>query len=554
MTSNASLHERVQVVHALTQKEYDLLVIGGGIYGACMAWEASLRGLNVALVEAADFGAKTSSNSQKIIHGGLRYLQHLDIARIRESVRERKVLLRIAPHLVRPMSCLMPTYRGLTQPKWMMWVAGVLYDLFSWDRNWGTKDPERRIPATRIVNRRECLALAPDIEDTGVTGGIIWQDGQMKNSERLTLAFIQSAMSRGARVLNYAKVVGINAQQGRVSGVEVEDVLSGRVFNIRAKTICNAAGPWLETLLGSAVSGYKEKIRFSKAVNLVTRSVNDVVALGLPSRTPQSTGRRLFFITPWRGLSIIGTEFSVHDESPDQCRVTQEEIEQFLVELNAAYPQAQLKYEDVLYVQSGLLPVTDPQLKREFGQVDRHYHIWEHAAEGYAGLISVVGVKYTTARDVAEKVLNQITGRKSKRSRRIPVYGGEIEDLDRFMQQAVAQEPAFPEAIIRRLVAEYGTSYSEVLARVDQEDALLSGTTDVLKAEVLYAVNCEMAHKLSDVIFRRLGIGTLGQPADETLVECAEIMAAALNWDDEKREQEIQEVTELFEQLRGVGV
>lgn len=541
-------------VERLAQEEFDCVIIGGGIYGACLAWEATLRGLSTALIEAEDFGGKTSANSQKIIHGGLRYLQHMDIARIRESVRERTVLLRIAPHLVRPMACLMPTYRGLTQPRWVMGAAGMVYDAFSWDRNQGIRDPQLRIPATRTVNAAECLRLAPDLETEGMTGGIVWQDGQMVNSERLTLAFVISAAAKGATVINYAKVTGLKAEGGKVSGITVEDRLTGRTLAVKARKVCNAAGPWIEELLESGLPNYRKTVRFSKAVNLVTRSLNDVVALGVPSRTPQSTGQRLFFITPWKGLSIVGTEFSAHDEAPDRCSVTREEIERFLHEINAAFPKAGLSMDDVHYVQCGLLPVTDPRLRREFGQVDRHYHLWDHAEQGFANAVTVVGVKYTTARDVAEKLMNQMTGQNSTVSRNAVLRGGDIERLEAFADASVARHPQLPEAAVVRLVSEYGSAYTDVLDEIKEDASLVAGTQDVLRAEVRHAVRREMAQSLTDVVFRRIGIATLTAPSPTTLEDIAAVMAPEFEWDEQERRKQVDAVLAQLAALKGETV
>ena len=240
-------------IAALDKKEYDLIVIGGGIFGICAVWDAALRGLSVALLERGDFSHATSANSFKLVHGGIRYLQHADIARVRESSRERSVLLRIAPHLVHPLPIIMPTYGNGMRGKETLRIGLLLYDILTFDRNRGIRDPKRRIPPGRIISRQECLEVFPHLEHQGLTGAAVFYDAQMYNPTRLALAFLKSAVEAGVDAANYVQVTEFIRDRNRVIGVKAEDTLTGNDLEIRGKVVVNAAGPWAYRLLNRSL-------------------------------------------------------------------------------------------------------------------------------------------------------------------------------------------------------------------------------------------------------------------------------------------------------------
>jgi glycerol-3-phosphate dehydrogenase len=528
---------------------YDLLIIGGGIYGACAAWDAALRGLSVALVEQGDFGGATSANSQKIIHGGLRYLQRLDVTRMRESIRERRTLLRIAPHLVHPMTCLMPTYGWGKRSRLAMRLAFAVNDLVSADRNAGVHDPAQRIPACRLVSREECLRLAPGLHEAGLTGGAVWHDGQVYNSERLTLAFIRSAADEGAAVANYVKVTGFIRAGDRVMGVTAQDALTDAVFEIRSRIVLNTSGPWVNQVLRplNGDAGLRP-VRLVKALNLVTRPLDLAVSLGLESRSPASRTPGLLFITPWRDRAVIGTAYRAYEGHPARCEVTEQEIAEFLAEVNAAYPAAGLTRADLLGAHVGLLPASSDGGRE---QVAQHFRIIDHRRHGIGGLLSVIGVKYTTARDVAEKTVDRVFDalgrpRPRQRSRTTPLVGGRIARLEPFLAETLRHRPAWvSEPVMRRLVYCYGAAYASVLKWAEEDPGLggrIIGSADVLRAEVVHAVHEEMAVRLGDVVFRRTDLGTCGRMDARALEECSAIMAEELGWSELERRREVERV------------
>ncbi len=546
---------------ALASTEFDLLVLGGGIYGACVAWDATLRGLSIALVDKADFGNATSANSMKIIHGGLRYLQHADFRRMRESTAERRTLMHIAPHLVHPLPVLLPTYgHGLQGPE-VFAVALFVNDLVSLDRN-RLRDPQKYIPRGRVLSRRSCLQHLPELDPQGLTGGALFHDAQVYHSERLLLAFLQSAAQAGAVLANYVEATGFERDGDRVRGVRARDVLGGETFEIRAQTVVNACGPWVpqvHRLLGRPEVAAPQ--RYAKAMNIITRPLFDHYAVGLPSRTGYrdadavvKKGNRLLFVTPWRGHSIIGTLQAACREAAGDVNITEQDIQGFLDEVNAAYPPARLRRDEVTFVHGGHLPLTHIDARTGDVQLAKHEQIEDHRRDGIHGLMSVTGVKYTTARRVAERVVDGVFAMQglspvASRSATTPLYGGQIEQFDTFVQTETAKRAHHLDARrMRRLIMNYGTAYPRVLKYLDTCPAATPPPSPsdarVLRAEVRYAVREEMAQRLGDVVFRRTELGTAGGPGDDVLRLCADVMQTELGWSATRVEQECQLVHE----------
>jgi glycerol-3-phosphate dehydrogenase len=531
---------------SLAENTYDIAIVGGGIYGACLAWEASLRGLSVALVEKADFGSATSANSLKIIHGGLRYLQNADFKRMRESIHERTTLMRIAPHLVHPLPIALPTYGHGVKGREALGVAMKINDLISSDRN-RLQDTQKHIPNGRLISPQECREIIKDIPEAGLTGAAIFYDAQVYNSERLTLSFIRSAGELGVNVANYTEVVGFLQTGNRIEGIRVEDLLTGDRFEIRAKMVVNTCGAWINNVLDLVKSQPQTKTLFAKAMNLVVKPLFADYAVGISDRaaTPKQ-GNRFLFIAPWRGKSIIGTYYAPYDGNPEDFRITESDIENFLHQIDRTYPSANLTREDVSFVHGGLLPRTSIDPNTGEPHLAKHYQIQDYSK--VSGLISVVGVKYTTARDVAQKTIDrifQLWGQKapSSTSSVTPIYGGEIDRFETFLQNAISNHPAISPNVMRRLVYNYGSAYPDVLQYLDRCDL---DDSAILKAEVMHAVEREMAQKLSDVVLRRTELGTAGYPGYETLKFCASTMGSALGWSQSKVGRELQEVNDVY--------
>ena len=546
-----------------TEKEYDLAVIGGGIYGISVARDAALRGFTVALVDQGDFGNATSSNLHKIIHGGLRYLQHGDVKRMRESIRERSILMRIAPHLIDPLPFLIPLYRDVRPGKFVTAAALKLNDLIGFDRN-RRIDPDKLIPAGRIISRDHCRQLCPLLDQAGLTGGALFYDAQVHNADRLNLSLLLSATKAGADAANYAEVTGFLRDGKRVKGIKVKDTLSGTVCDVRARLVVNCAGPWMDRLLQLLQIRSSENVRWCKAVVLVTRRLVENIAVGVRSRFHYddrdalfNKGYRFFFVTPWRDKSLIGTFQSPYGENPEDIKVSERELRRYIQEINAAFPEAGIKRRDLFFVYRGLLPVSNESLNNGGINLIKHFAITDHAeASGVEGLVSVLGVKYSTARDVAEKVVD-LAGRKlgqsstSCRTASTPIAGGEMDFFQAFKTRQLEPTGTVSPDIFEHLIRTYGSEYSRIIEYCHNDRELSARVTTgspVIRAEVLHGVRHEMAQTLADVVFRRTELGTAGYPGDACLKSCAGIMAAELRWDQEQTWREIEEVKKAFEE------
>ena len=294
-------------VESLGSCEFDLIVVGGGIFGACAAWDAVLRGWSVALIEQSDFGSGASANSFKMVHGGIRYLQHADLVRLRESSFERSAFLRVAPHLVQPLPIAIPTYGHGRKGRVFLGAGMTVYDALTFDRNRGIGDPNRRIPRSRFMDRNEVLDLYPGLPSDGLTGAAIFCDGQMYNPPRLVLAFVQSAADAGAVVANYVEAIGLMRKDDRIVGVVARDHFDGSEIEIRARVTLNAAGPWAEALLGRCSQPVvAETGTYSRdACFIVPRRFDHPYALAVSGQTSDpdavlSREARHLFAVPWR--------------------------------------------------------------------------------------------------------------------------------------------------------------------------------------------------------------------------------------------------------------
>ena len=316
---------------ALAEKEYDLVVVGGGIFGICVAWDAALRGLSVALLERGDFGQAATANCFKMVHGGIRYLQHADLLRVREASRERNVLLRIAPHLVHPLPFVLPTYGHGLKGKEILNAALKTYDFVTWDRNRGIIDFGQRIPAGSMLSRNECLDLFPALRSPDLTGAVLFYEAQMYSPARLALSYLRSAIDAGADGANYLEAIDFLRTGNRILGVRARDALTGSELDVRGKVTINAAGPWAGPLL-KAVLGLRLNPRptFSRdAFFLVRGRISGEYALGLPSKSKDrdailSRGSRHLFLVPWRNYTLLGVWHEVHRGSPDRVGLTAE--------------------------------------------------------------------------------------------------------------------------------------------------------------------------------------------------------------------------------------
>jgi len=523
-------------------RDFNLVIVGGGITGCAVAYEAASRGLTVCLLEKGDFGGATSAATSKEIHGGLRYLKNREFKLVRESLRERRILANIAPNLVHPLAHLMPLYGISSWERAAMHGALTLYDLLSYDRAkaW---DPVKRIPAHRMLSASEALSLEPGIRPQGLSCAAVYYDCQSLMPERLTLAFLQSALKHGARAANYAKVEGLLGQKnGRVVGVQARDLLSGRELEVRGGLVINCAGPWADLVLQKAGLEAAHELRRSEGIHVVTRPL--VRSHGV-TRVYREGGH--FFVLPWRGHSLIGTTDQDYAGDPDHYQVRAESILALLEKVNEGFGFGDLELDDVLYAYGGLRPLVEDQTKGTY-QTSRRYEVTDHGASGLEGLITVEGGKYTTSRGLAEQVAGLIAGKLGKEispciSSREFLAGCRAPDLSAFLSSAPERLAGADPATALTLSHLYGQE-AESVWELSQDDPQLARPLNPdgeILAQVVYAARREMARTLCDILLRRTGLGSLGHPGQEVLSAVARVAARELGWDQDRQEEEIRQ-------------
>lgn len=514
----------------LTHRRFDVLIIGGGIHGLATAYDAARRGLATALIERGDFGSGSSFNHAKTVHGGLRSLQTGDVAKARFSMHERRAMARIAPNYVTPLRFMMATTRKLTRSRVALSVGFAVDALVGHDRNEGVA-PWLHLPAGCVVPWAAYHEAFAANATPGATGGATWWDYHMPVSDRLTLAFAQAAAQYGAVIANYVEAVSPIRAGRAVTGVAARDRVTGSDLAIDARLVINAAGAhavrW-QTEFGGRLS-----TPLLKATNVVTRRPAAPVGLGAPT-----SGGRLLLIMPWQGRALIGTSHSEGPVDAADTAVSPAELGAFLDEINSAFPALLLTPDDVTLVHRGVVP-GERHRNGVFGLM-AHHRIIDHARHGVDGAVSVLGVKYTTARGVAQAVVDlacRKLGRQAIACRTgvdlLPgAFAGEAaEEVDRARRHT---EGLIDPDAMARIVATYGTAWRDIaeMCRADSSlaEPLMPGSP-VLRASVVRAVRWEMARTLVDVVVRRTGLGVAGHPGHDAANACAWLMAGELGWD-----------------------
>lgn len=538
----------------LVDGEYDVLVIGAGAFGAAAARDAALRGLRTALVERGDFGGATSAECFKMVHGGIRYLQHGDLARLRASCHERSALLRIAPHLVRPLPIAIPTYGSGRRGRALLGAGACLYDLLTADRNRGIADPRQKIRRSRILGRQALLTLFPHLRSPDLSGAVVFEDGQMHNPARLVLSFVQAAVAAGATACNHLEAQGFLWDGPRVSGVKVRDRLGGDIFDIRARLTLNATGPWAD-YLHAEPEHFRSTRRgkFSRdAYFIVDRpspSGHGVAIQGRSRDKDAILGRstRHLFVAPWQDKTLVGVWHRLFPDSPDTARVEPAEVHGWIEELNSIHPALDLSASEVTFANCGLVPFGDTATSNElsFGKESR---ITDHRrADGTQGLVSLVGIRFTTARADAARALDLLLQQHphpppAPATDHLPLPGGNIEDFAAFEAHAQSHRPTMlSPATLTGLLRNHGSRYLEVIGTLqeDEENASLVPGTNTTLAEIGFAMEHEMAVRLEDVVLRRTDIAGGAHPGSDAIELVAATMARRLDWSRQRMEEEL---------------
>jgi glycerol-3-phosphate dehydrogenase len=522
----------------LTAATHDVLVIGGGIYGLAIAYEAASRGLKTAVVEAGDLGSGSSFNHQKTVHGGLRSLQSGSLRAARQSILERRALARIAPWLLRSMPFIVGTHRSVLRSRLALRAAFKLERWLARDANDGV-EPELHLPPPRLLSKAAATRFFPGIRQDKLTGAAQWYDYQMVEADRLTLAFAAAADRAGADVCNYTEALTAIRSGANISGMNVRDVLTGTELPVNARLVVNAAGASAGTIMKAL--GVGRTLPLLKAMNLVTtKPASDIALVGA------SPSGRALTLVPWRGRALVGTAQSSTLVQPGDNAVSAAEVEAFIRDVNHAFPALRLTAADVTLVHRGVVPAADgtkgsPELRPAPA-------IYDHASEGAPGAFTVVGVKYTTARRVAERTVDQAGRRLGKRiapSRTATTVlpGAGIADHEALaIETAREVDLELPIAGIRHLIARYAERTADIIRLMHQRPELrepLTPTSPTVGAEIVHAIHHEMAVRLSDIIVRRTGVGASDRPDDATIRACAAIAGRELGWDEGRTAEEI---------------
>ena len=518
---------------------FDLIVIGAGINGAGIARDAALRGLRVLVLDKGDIAGGTTSWSTRLIHGGLRYLEHGEIGLVRESLRERERLLRIAPHLVRPLPLLLPIYRGDQRGRWLIRAGMVAYDVLSRGRS---------LPGHRMLDAAAALARAPGLAEPGLLGAALYHDAQVEYAERLALENVLDARTHGAEVRTYHQVSDILRQDGRVTGVVGNDVLTGEPFRYAAPVVVNVAGPWVDEVLSSGNPGQPSRlIGGSKGSHIVVDPFPGAPRDALYAEARQDG--RPFFIIPWNDLYLIGTTDTRYDGDLDRVKAEEWEIDLLLAETNRVIPTAKLMRESVRYSYAGVRPLPNT-LDESEGEITRRHIMHDHELEatgGARGLISIVGGKLTTYRELAEQCVDLVVGKLGRtavrsRTAEIPLPGGRTDLPWDDFAASFARDSGLPRQTVEHLLRVYGARAPEVLASASTPELreVFDPFTGAIAAEVPWAYQEEGARTLADVIARRTMVGLGPDAGIGADVAAAKIARATLGWDTAKLEAEVE--------------
>jgi glycerol-3-phosphate dehydrogenase len=511
----------------LSSQPADLLVIGGGINGAGIARDAAMRGLRTVMVEQNDLGSGTSSRSSRLIHGGLRYLEEGEFGLVLEANRERRTLLRIAPHLVWPLPFVFPIHRGDRITRWRLAAGMLLYDLLALFRN---------VRTHRMLGKRRMLEAEPMLRDRGLLGGARYYDAQCDDA-RLVIATARSAIHHGALVANYIAVRALERTAGRVVGAQLEDRLTGERGVVRASVVVNATGPWADRVRRLEDAGAAPLLQPTKGVHIVVDRArldhHDAIAFASP------IDGRVMFVLPWGNLSYIGTTDTDTVDPPDDIRISADDLVYLLRSANSRFPSARLSVEDIRAAWAGLRPLLMDRDRRAASSRPR-----EHAIiRGSGGMLTIVGGKLTTYRSMAAEVVDQAMRELKHRDGRFrhvrartdeePLPGGEAADLSQFRERGL--ELGIPPSSVEHLLRHYGTESAGIFNLVGADRGLLRPLLSphpAIEAEVLHAVRRELAQTVEDVLVRRIHLFYEHRDqGTEAAERVAQLMGEELGWD-----------------------
>ena len=528
-------------------RTFDLVVIGGGMAGAGIARDAALRGYRTLLLERKDFAFGTTSRSSKLIHGGLRYLEMFDVGLVRESLRERERLARLAPHLVRPLPFLVPVYRGAKRGMFMIRIGMKFYDLLT---------PGKRTEHYRTISRQQTMRLEQYLNPEDLKGSGFYFDDLLLLPERLCLENALSAQRWGAMVYNYAEVTSIKSREPRAEShepraasrgweVEARGVYDGSLARVTARVVVNATGPWADQVRRLAgVDGGRRCIRTTKGIHLLLPHITDHAVYIAAKRDD-----RMFFVIPWQQFTLVGTTDTDFSGDLDRLAATREDVQYLMHETQRVFPTARMREEDIYYTYAGVRPLNFEEGKSA-SAVSRAHKV---VPEGDGGsFLSITGTKLTCFRSLAEEAVDQVgrlLGRPAPcRTHRLALDGSDGEETIEVRLWAdvpdLARRSGLEPGQIQNLLNTYGRRYPAILAMASRAPELrerLCKQNPDIRAQLMHAVEHERTGALADFLLRRTGIGTspcMGKDCCETI---AHQMGELHGWDRARIDREIRD-------------
>jgi len=529
---------REETIKELKTGGFDILVIGGGVTGTCVARDAALRGFSTACVDKNDWAFGTSSRSSKMIHGGIRYLEMFDFKLVFEACRERRQLLLNAPHLVYPQPFTFPIYKGDKNGIFMIESGLILYDMLALFRN---------VQNHKMYLHDKAMELEDGLDSDRIKAAGVFYDCSTDDA-RLTLAFALSAIDAGARCANYVEVVSLLRDGNRLSGARVRDVLSGEEFDVEARMVCNASGAWGDEVCDLDEPGAPSKLQLTKGSHILVPRGRARTKNALPVVSP--TDDRLMFVIPRGHFSLIGTTDTYYHEDLDHPFATKEDVEYILEAVNDILPRAHLDMGDIISTYSGLRPLAMQEGGEDVAasSVSREHRIYTSRS----GMLTIAGGKLTTARSMAEEMVDMTArkllkdfGVKAKRpcqTMNNPIIGTPAPDTEARVR-ALSAKLTFDDDILNGLFKQ-GTDALKVLALIDEDASLaerLAPEIPHIKAQVKFAIEGEMARSVDDFLVRRTEI--YYQAADQGLgvaEEVARIMGESLGWDADEGKRQVE--------------
>lgn len=557
-------------------EEYELLVIGGGIIGVSCAYEASQRGVKVLLVDKSDFGSKTSQGSFKIVHGGLRYLQHLDFPRLRESVKCQNYIRRFAPHLVKTLPFIVPCYGYGMKGREILSLACEIYGILSCDRNKGISS-EQVLPRYQVLSVDELIKIAPYVERTNLRGGVVFFDSQMLDPDRLLLHIISSAERNGAYFENYQEITSISSVTDGYSAT-VKNLISGSTREIKTRYVINAMGPFasrISQIFGQEKDPSSYENIFSKGIQIGIRDfpVSKAISIqtkGIDTAASINRGGRAIFLQPWRDFTLVGTTDTIFKGNPDTFSIEDSEIENLFEEIKNAYPDPNLVKSKISFSFGGLRPI-DPRLKgsilsgenrdglvntsRDEDLIDHDQDYPDWGLKTLSNVVSIVGIKYTTSRSVAVKVLDLLSKKGLTTKNRGADYFNfakvteSSKELNSISETLAAMNSSFQyDKLSQQLWETYGKHTHEFLTHVKIKS--VKDYSEVLKIVekemILNSITNEHAKKMQDIMVRRFSRKLYSAENSMFLGRVSEIYSNELGKKQEEISAELEEIKKYF--------